>query len=366
MKLFIGLLSGTSVDGIDAAVVAVEKKTTKLIASHHQAFSDTLKKDLQYIIKSQQLSLQRLADTDSLLAFEFAQAVEILIKKSNLKKQQITAIGSHGQTIYHQPNGNHKNTLQIGSAHKIAAYTGITVVANFRNLDMAYDGQGAPLAPIIHQHLFNDKDNNSAIINLGGIANISFIGKDYSSPIGYDIGPANCLMDEWIFIHKQQAFDDNGCWASQGKLNTTLLSQMLADDYFQKSIPKSTGREYFNHLWYNNFIETFKTTSAIDIQTTLCHLVAASIQLAIDKAPHHIDKIILMGGGTHNGFLVSLIKQYTKIKTITANDLGYDSDWIEAMLFAFLAAKRIHNEKLDLHSFTGSTRALLVGDIIVP
>ena len=238
MKLFIGLLSGTSVDGIDAAIVGVEKNATKLIASHHQAFSDKLKKDLQNIIKSQQLSLQQLADTDSLLAFEFAQAVEILIKKSNLKKQQITAIGSHGQTIYHQPNGNHKNTIQIGSAHKIAAYSGITVVANFRNLDMAYDGQGAPLAPIIHQHLFKDKNKNSAIINLGGIANISLIGKDYSSPIGYDTGPANCLMDEWISIHKQQTYDDRGLWASQGKLNTTLLKQMLADDYFQKPVPR--------------------------------------------------------------------------------------------------------------------------------
>jgi anhydro-N-acetylmuramic acid kinase len=173
-------------------------------------------------------------------------------------------------------------------------------------------------------------------------------------------------MDEWTSIHQQKAFDDNGLWASHGQLNEELLQQMLADEYFLKPAPKSTGREYFNYQWYENFIELFKTTSANDIQTTLCHLVAASINLAIDKAPHQIDEIILMGGGIHNAFLLKLIKQHTQLKTITANDLGYDSDWIEAMLFAFLAAKRIKQEKLELHSFTGSTRPILVGDIIIP
>jgi len=366
LNYYIGLLSGTSVDSIDAAIVAINHDRIELVCSHEQTFSSQLKTDLQNIIKSQSISLQQLSDSDSLLAFELSQAIEILLQKAKVSKDQIIAIGSHGQTIFHQPNGNHTNTIQIGSPHMLAANVGITVVSNFRNMDIACGGQGAPLAPLIHQKLFAKQDKNTAVINLGGIANISFIGKDYTLPIGYDTGPANCLMDEWINIHKQQPYDKEGAWAQQGTFNSALLKQMLNDDYFQKEAPKSTGREYFNYKWYDHFIQQFKVTSAIDIQCTLCHLVASSIARAIKKEPHEINNIILMGGGANNNFLKKLIQQYSVINTTTADKHGYNGDWIEAILFAYLAYKRINEQKQDLSSFTGSNREILVGDVILP
>jgi len=361
-EYYIGLLSGTSVDGIDAAIIDFSNNQIKVKYTHQQDFSKHLKQGLQNLIKSQTITLEQYSDLDSLLAFEFSQAVDCLINKSNLKRSDIIAIGSHGQTIYHQPDGNHPNTIQIGSPHKIASMSGINVVSNFRHLDMAFSGQGAPLAPIIHQKLFEPQDQNIAVINLGGIANVSFIGKNYNQIIGFDIGPANCLLDEWINIHKQKAYDEDGSWARQGQLNETLLEQMLNDNYFKKLAPKSTGREYFNHKWYDNFKDQFRLTSATDIQTTLSHLVAVSIELAITNKS--IDKIILMGGGAKNGFIIELIEKYSGIPVQISNEYGYDSDWVEAILFGYLAYKRVNCHKLNLTSFTGSTRPLLIGDIV--
>ncbi|HHL31613.1 MAG TPA: anhydro-N-acetylmuramic acid kinase, partial [Oceanospirillales bacterium] len=289
MSYYIGLLSGTSVDGIDAAIVDINDRQLTLIETHSQVFSSQLKSNLQQLIKKQTISLKQLADIDSLLAFEFSQAVEQLISKAKITKKDIVAIGSHGQTIFHQPDGNHRNTIQIGSAHMVAANLNIKVVSHFRNMDMASGGQGAPLAPVLHQLLFSQANKNTAVINLGGISNVSFVGKDYQQPIGFDTGPANCLIDEWIMIHKQQAYDESGQWAQSGQLNPELLSQMLKDNYFLKPAPKSTGREYFNHRWYDNFKELFKSMNATDIQTTLSHLTAATIALAIEQQSNTID-----------------------------------------------------------------------------
>ena len=364
MNYYIGLLSGTSVDGIDAAVISFDENYIELVCSHEQKFSGKLKSNLQSIIKSQSVSLKQLSDTDAKLADEFSLAVNTLLEKANLSKKDIIAIGSHGQTIYHQPDGNLRNTIQIGSPHRLAAQTGITVVNNFRNFDMALGGQGAPLAPLIHQKLFTQNNKNTAVINLGGIANISFIGTSYKQPIGYDIGPANCLIDEWNFIHQKTEFDENGLWAKNGQVNKTLLEKMLNDNYFQQPYPKSTGREYFNLNWLKGFEGEFNKTSAGDIQTTLTHLVAASIAKSIQQQPHTIDSIVIMGGGANNGYMQELIEQYSNIPTSTSQQYGYDPDWVEAILFAYLAYKRINNQKLNLSSFTGSSKALLVGDII--
>jgi anhydro-N-acetylmuramic acid kinase len=366
LSYYIGLLSGTSVDGIDAAIVDINARQLTLTETHSQAFSLQLKTDLQQLIKNQNISLKQLAAIDSLLAFEFSQAVELLISKAKIDKKDIIAIGSHGQTIFHQPNGNHRNTIQIGSAHMIAANLNIKVVSHFRNMDMACGGQGAPLAPILHQLLFSQTNRNTAVINLGGISNVSFVGKDYQQAIGFDTGPANCLIDEWMMIHKQQAYDENGQWAQSGQLNSELLAQMLKDDYFFKPSPKSTGREYFNHRWYDNFRDLFKSLTATDIQTTLSHLTAATIALAIEQQTNIIDNIMLMGGGCKNSFLTSLIKQYCKIPVSDSTQYQYDPDWIEAMLFAYLAQQRINNQRINLNSITGSSKAILIGDIIVP
>ncbi len=361
------MLSGTSVDGIDAALVSIKGNKIKLICSHEQTFSESLKMDLQSIIQSQSVSLLQLSNTDAKLANEFSTAVEQLISKSKIDRSQIVAIGSHGQTIFHQPNGENRNTWQIGSPHIIAANTRIKVVSSFRNLDMAYGGQGAPLAPIIHKKLFEQDNKNTAVVNLGGIANISFVGKDYPMTVGFDTGPANCLMDEWIFIHKKKTFDKNGQWASQGELNQALLDNMLKDEYFSKPTPKSTGREYFNQSWLESMMQNFKSLTPNNIQTTLAHLTAITISNVVNEEEYPIDEIILMGGGANNTYLKNIIQKYSEIKLSSSNEYGYDSDWIEAILFAYFAYIRVNEQRLDLTSFTGSSQTqLLVGDIIYP
>lgn len=365
MSYFIGLLSGTSVDGIDAALVKIDENTIQLLDTVDLSFSSQLTNQLQAIIQSQSVNLKQLSETDIQLAIEFSQAIIQLLNKAQLKKKDIVAIGSHGQTIFHQPNGVYPNTLQIGSAHKIAANTDIMVVSNFRNLDMAYGGQGAPLAPIIHEKLFKKDNENTAVVNLGGIANISFIGKDFPQAIGFDTGPAICLLDEWIAKHKNIPFDNQGTWAKQGQLNPTLLKQLLADDYFDKPAPKSTGREYFNLNWLQDKIAD-KTLSAVDIQNTLTHLTALSVANAVKKPSAGINNIVLMGGGAKNIYLTGLIEYYSKIKPTNASTYGFDGDWIEAILFAYLAYKRVNNQAINLSSFTGSSSLILVGDIIQP
>lgn len=366
MNYYIGLLSGTSVDGIDAALVSIDDDQIELTNTHQQAFSESLKSDLQSIIQSQSVSLLQFSNTDVNLAKEFSAAVQQLIQKSKVEKSQIIAIGSHGQTIFHQPNGINRNTLQIGNPHIIAANTGLKVISNFRNLDMAYGGQGAPLAPIIHKKLFEQDHINTAVVNLGGIANISFIGKDYPQAIGFDTGPANCLMDEWIYKHKKKTFDKNGQWASQGKLNQALLDTLVKDKYFSMPYPKSTGREYFNRPWLASMMRNFESLSSNDVQTTLTHLTAITIANAIIKEQCPIHEIILMGGGANNTYLKDIIKKYSQIEISIADNYGHGADWIEAMLFAYLAYLRINNKPLDLYSFTGSKQELLVGDIINP
>jgi anhydro-N-acetylmuramic acid kinase len=364
LSYYIGLLSGTSVDGIDVALFDIDESQIKIVETIEKAFSIELKQQIQSLIKSQTIQLRDYSKLDCQIATEFSIAVNLLLNKAQINAKDVTAVGSHGQTIFHQPTGNYKNTIQLGNPHLIAAQTGINVVSNFRNLDMALDGQGAPLAPIIHEKLFKQDNKNIALLNLGGIANISFIGKDFAKIIGFDTGPANCLMDEWISIHKRQAFDKDGAWAGSGKLNKQLLQQMLADPYFQKKAPKSTGREYFNINWFENFKEQFQQTSAVDIQTTLAHLVAASVAESIKTQSYVIDEIIVMGGGAYNSTLISLINKYSNINTLTSNSYGYDVNWIEATLFAYLAYLRVNLKPLNLNSITGSRSQLLVGDLI--
>lgn len=364
MSYYIGLLSGTSVDAIDATLVDINQDKINVVASIEKTFTPEIKSKTQELIKSQSIDLKSFSKLDCQLALEFSKAVLILLDKTNINPSQIKAIGSHGQTIYHQPEGNYKNTIQIGNPHQIAAQTGIDVISNFRNMDIALDGQGAPLAPIIHEKLFKDENKNIAIINLGGIANISFIGRNYSRIKGFDTGPANCLIDEWISIHQHKDYDENGQWAKSGRLNKTLLEQMMADEYFNKPSPKSTGREYFNIHWFDQFKQQFKVTSAVDIQTTLTHLIAASIADSIKKESQVIDEIIVMGGGSKNKYLLSLIQQYSNIKTLTSNSYNFNCDSIEGILFAYLAYLRLNNISIDLASITGSRKQLLVGDLI--
>lgn len=365
---YIGLMSGTSMDGIDAALVSFENKHTNLLGTTSIAIPEKIKSDLLLLCHGKNISLKLLGETDKKLGELYSEAVLTLLKNTEIKSTAISAIGSHGQTIYHSPNGEHPFTMQIGDANIIAARTHITTVADFRRRDMAHGGQGAPLAPAFHAYLFGCRDRGSGIgdqivLNLGGIANITHISADKSKPIiGFDTGPANTLLDQWCQKHTGQSFDKNGEWARSGKLNTDLLSQLLDDDYFKKPFPKSTGREYFNLSWLDTALK--RKDDAVNIQTTLTELTAKTISDAINRISKNKSTLWLCGGGAYNSFLIERIQKncgHCEIKSTT--EIGIDPQWIEAAAFAWLAKQTIEHKSGNLPSVTGAKKETILGGI---
>ena len=246
-ELYIGLISGTSMDAVDAVLVNLAAEPLQLIATHSEPISEKLKCSLLNLCQPGENAINRMGHTDIELGQLFAKSCLTLLKKAKVTAKDIHAIGSHGQTIRHMPNATLPFTLQIGDPNTIAAMTHITTVADFRRRDMALGGQAAPLAPAFHHYLLRDANENRWVLNIGGIANVTFLASDAKQPtIGFDTGPGNTLLDAWCFQHLGKPFDDAGNWASGGSVHSELLSRFLADPYFHLAPPKSTGREYFN------------------------------------------------------------------------------------------------------------------------
>jgi len=369
--LYIGLMSGTSIDGIDAALIDLSNHQFKLVANLYQPYPDAVKTSLSNIIQNKQFSAADYASLDSELAMLNANAVNTLIKNSKCDSNKIKAIGYHGQTIFHEPEGKNPNSIQLGDPNVLAANTDITVVADFRRMDMAVGGQGAPLAPGFHQFLFQEtsqtKSQHSAILNVGGIANLTILPAESQQPItGFDTGPGNCLLDEWIQQENNQPFDKNGDWARQGKLNEDVLTVLLNDPYFLKCPPKSTGREYFNLAWISERckqknIDT-ASLSAQDIQTTLASLSAITIARAVAEHAPQTQQVYVCGGGAHNQFLLELLQaQLGDVSLATTSELGLDPDWVEACAFGWLAQQRINNNPANVPSVTGASKPVVLG-----
>lgn len=360
-KLYIGMISGTSVDGIDAALVDFSSVTPKLIATHSEKIPPELKTAALTFNTSGENELDRLGSADVQLGRLFAQAANNLAQKANVYPQNVIAIGSHGQNIRHRPDATYPFTLQIGDPNIIAELTGITTIADFRRRDLAAGGQGAPFAPLFHNQVFRSQEKNRAIINIGGISNVSLLAKDNSQMLGFDTGPGNGLLDSWIKKNKNQEYDQNGKWAASGKVDQQLLEKLLADPYFKKASPKSTGREYFNLDWLAKFLDQQKPE---DIQATLTDLTAHTILEAIRNASWRDGEIVFCGGGTHNHYLMQRLTELGKEFTVmTTDDLGVPADWIEAMLFAWLAKQTMEHIKIDTRSVTGAKHPVILGGI---
>ncbi|KAJ6642795.1 Anhydro-N-acetylmuramic acid kinase [Pseudolycoriella hygida] len=280
MEYYIGLISGTSMDAVDAVLVDYSTMPGKIIERHSEPIHADLKNKIFQLISSTSSALPLLGKLDVEIGKLFAQTVNKLILKSKLKKTDIVAIGSHGQTVWHEPWGENPFTLQIGDPNIIAEETGITTVADFRRRDIAVGGQGAPLVPVFHETLFRTDKEDRVVLNLGGIANISVLPMTLESPIiGFDTGPANILCDSWIQRHSNKPYDENGCWALSGSVSEKLLTEMLADNYFNRQYPKSTGREYFNIAWVDQFLQDFDGyLKPEDVQATLVELTALTVQ----------------------------------------------------------------------------------------
>lgn len=365
-EYYIGLLSGTSIDAVDAALVDFSTSTPKLIATHNELFEKDLKAQLQKLVFSRHTSLEMFGKLDVALGKLFAQSVNTLLKKSNISAKDVIAIGSHGQTVFHHPNDENPFSMQIGDANIIATLTTIKTVADFRSKDITLGGQGAPLTPAFHEVLFRNNQTNRAIINLGGITNITYLPKNESENIiGFDSGPGNTLIDCWAEKNINKNYDENGQWAKSGKVNNAFLQNMLSDNYFSHPIPKSTGREYFNLEWVESYISS--TIQPEDIQSTLTELTAITIQQHINTHAPQTSEIIICGGGAHNSYLVSRISQLLNPITVHLSDkYGVDPDWIEAMTFAWLAKQNINQKPGNLPSVTGASKSAILGSIYSP
>lgn len=350
-------MSGTSVDGIDAVVVDFGTTPPSLVASHSHTFSDELTGLIHKLINNPVAHLHAMGNLDTWLGQVFADATLEAIKFAGLKPEEITAVGSHGQTIWHQPERDYPFSWQLGNPSVIAKRTGIPVVADFRQADIALGGQGAPLVPAFHRALFSGTDR--VIANIGGIANITVLSGDET--MGFDTGPGNTLMDAWIQVHQDARYDQDGTWAAQGKVDQELLRKLLATPYFAQAAPKSTGRELFHLAWLREHVGE---QSAVDVQATLLELTAISLSDACNE--YSAEEVLVCGGGAHNTQLMQRLSQLCATTVNSTATQGVDPDWIEGMAFAWLAKAFMERTPGNVPSVTGASAATILGGLFLP
>lgn len=368
-RYFLGLMSGTSQDGIDAVLAEFRDGTFLRVAAHHVGqYAPALRDELLELSReATPVSLQRLAWLDRAVADAFADTALSLIGRAGVDPAQIGAIGSHGQTVFHEPC-TIQNSLQLGDPSRIAARCGLPVVADFRRADLALGGQGAPLLPIFHHALFASADESRAVLNLGGIANLTLLPDARPECVtGFDCGPASCLMDEWIERHRGERFDRDGAWAASGRIDETLLQRCLGEPYFAMPAPKSTGRGLFNVAWLERCDADLAGRDAADVQRSLCELTARSIVDALRREASGTRRLIVCGGGTGNRLLMARIQALLPdLPVESAAQRGLDPQCVEAAAFAWLACRRLQHLPGNLPSVTGATRAAVLGGLYAP
>ncbi len=363
---YVGLMSGTSMDGIDAVLASFGDASVNIHAVHSEPYPQELQNALFAAIREPlDVALDPSGELDQKVGEAFLRAAHAVIERSGVPGQEVAAIGSHGQTLRHQPNAVEPFSLQVGNASIIAAGTDTTTISNFRAADIAVGGQGAPLVPPFHQWLFGSSDSNRVIANIGGIANITVLPADGDRVIGFDTGPGNGLMDAWISRHLAKSFDNEGAWAASATVDQSLLGCFRDDPYFSLRPPKSTGFEYFNPGWLQEF--PTDDADAADVQATLCELSAATIAAAIAEHAGDTQEVFVCGGGVHNCELMRRLRDHLPDVSVTSTrGAGLDPDWVEAVAFAWLAMRSLHGQSGNLPSVTGATHKVVLGDIHSP
>lgn len=355
-------MSGTSIDGIDAALVDFSNDQIQLVDFHYQAFSTELRLRIQQISQpGQAVTLEDYGALDAELGAHFGLAALALLEKAKAPAAAIQAIGSHGQTVYHAPNGQYGFSLQIGDPNRIAEITGITTIGDFRRRDIAAGGQGAPLVPAFHQAAFGHANETATVLNIGGIANITIL--DQQRVLGFDTGPGNTLLDLWSQQQQGKAYDAGGTWAAQGKVNSELLRHLTDDPYFRLAPPKSTGTEYFSPNWLRQKIQPFSALNPADIQATLCQLTADSIAEAILAHAADSKRVLACGGGVHNRTLMTMLKHRLSMPLESTTAFGIAPDHVEAVAFAWLARQTLLGKPGNLCSVTGAQKPVTLGGI---
>jgi len=361
---FIGLMSGTSSDGVDAALVEFTP-APRLHTSHFLPYPPALRAHLLEFASGryQGDAIDELGRLDTELGEVFATAALALMSKAGPPPGGVRAIGSHGQSVRHRPGGPHPFTMQIADPNIIAARSGIATVADFRRRDVALGGQGAPLVPAFHRAVFADRQESRAVVNIGGIANITVLPAADGTVSGFDTGPGNLLMDLWSREHLHKPHDENGEFAASGRVDAALLHTLLADDYFHRPVPKSTGREHFNQAWLAERLANTMLTSA-NVMATLSELTARSISEAVIHQAPGTTRILLCGGGVHNAYLCErLAIHLSHCIVVSTGDFGIPPDWVEAMAFAWLARATLAGHPGNLPAVTGARRPAVLGAV---
>ncbi len=371
---YLGLISGTSRDGLDLALVGLGDGPPALLSARCVPYPDALRRGVDAVIeRGRRPRTGETEDLDLALGRFFAGACRTLLDEEGLAPGDVRAIGSHGQTVWHEPDGPQPVSLQLGHPGVLAEETGLPVVAHFRNADLHAGGQGAPLAPLLHRELFG-AISPCAVLNLGGIANLTRLEAGDGAPgfdTGFDTGPANCLMDAWCQRHRGEAYDAGGEWAAGGELLPGLLGRLMAEPWFALPAPKSTGLEHFNLPWLEQRLEGGE--SPRDVQRTLLELTVASVAKAVNGAFRFEGAgsarlpLLVCGGGVHNGFLLQRLGEALPAAAVASTAAhGIDPDWVEATLFAWLARERLEGRPQDTPPITGAGRPVLLGDIFQP
>lgn len=363
-EYFVGLMSGTSMDGVDAVVVDFSTAPPSICATDVTPISLQLKEKIVALCRKGENEIGRMGELDVELGELFAESVTSVVEKAGLTADEVVAIGSHGQTIRHKPTGRTPFTLQIGDPHIIAQRTGITTVADFRRRDIAAGGQGAPLAPAYHRWLM--MGHSGAVVNIGGMANVTLLpSRDDAPVIGFDTGPGNVLMDYWAEESFGKRMDRDGDFARQGDISIDLLESLLGDPFFSQPPPKSTGRELFDVEWLTEHGDSLiKSLPAEDVAATLCELTAVTVADAVRDQDVGEKQLLVCGGGAHNSFLLERIAEHLPGWNVGSTSVvGVDPDWVEAVAFGWLARQTIRGDVGNIPSVTGAGQSVILGAI---
>lgn len=362
--IYVGVMSGTSMDGVDAVVCEMRgHRFVKVVAHKTLQYAPALRKALLSLqAEEHAISLRQFAEFDSAIARAFAEAAVTALPSRNAR-----AIGVHGQTVFHEPSPPWMSSLQIGNPSLIAHLTGQTVVADFRRADIACGGQGAPLVPAFHHAVFASKLAR-AVLNIGGISNLTLLPDEDASKVrGWDIGPGNALMDEWIKLSEGKDFDRAGAFAASGKVHEPLLEALLEDSYFQQAPPKSTGRGYFNITWALKRFPDLHLLPAENVQRSFCELTAILVARALQTEAPTTSQLLVCGGGTQNNCLMDRIRALNpQVAVMSTSEFGLDPQAVEGAAFAWLAMCRMHGLTGSLPAVTGASRPAILGGVYAP
>jgi anhydro-N-acetylmuramic acid kinase len=361
-RLYVGAISGTSVDGLDLALLSTDAPLSVLHA-RTTPLPESLRRELLALGQPGNDDLDRLGAADRQLGRFIGEAINGFLTATGTDPGRVRAIGSHGQTVRHRPRGREPFSWQIGDPNQIAEITGITTIADFRRRDMAAGGEGAPLVPPFHAALFRTREEDRGVLNIGGIANLTVLPADPASPVeGFDTGPGNGLMDQWVLRERGLPFDNGGAWAATGQVRATLLEALLQEDYLRHPPPKSTGREHFNLDWLMKH-DNASAGSAADIQATLCAYTAQTVADALQRWAPHTRRLLVCGGGRLNATLMQALASRTGLLVEPTDAHGVDGDSVEAAAFAWLASQTVQGRPGNEPAVTGASGHRVLGAI---